>query len=151
MTATNHVTTGALIGTVVANPFLALSLAFASHFALDSLPHWDHPGPKNSRSFILALSMDCGLAAGVLLAILVLAPPSQALLIAACGVAGASPDLMWFSHWLRELQGKPKKPLNLIERFHARIQKYAKYSVYTFAFEALWFVVAISLLTITIG
>lgn len=151
MTATNHVTTGALIGAIITNPFLALPLAFASHFALDSLPHWDYPGPNNSRSFVMALSIDCGLAASVLIAILFLAPPSQALLIAACGVAGASPDLMWFSHWLRELQGKPKKPLNRIEKFHARIQKYAKHSMYTFAFEAVWFVVTLSLLTINLG
>jgi hypothetical protein len=40
MTATNHALTGALIAVSIKNPALAITAAFASHFALDVLPHF---------------------------------------------------------------------------------------------------------------
>lgn len=43
MFLTVHVTVGGVIGNLVANPWLALPLGMASHFALDRIPHWDPP------------------------------------------------------------------------------------------------------------
>ncbi len=40
MTGFNHAVTGALIAGAVGNPFLAIPLAFASHFVLDAIPHF---------------------------------------------------------------------------------------------------------------
>jgi hypothetical protein len=40
MTATNQVLTGAVLGMVLANPWVALPAAFLSHFVLDSVPLW---------------------------------------------------------------------------------------------------------------
>lgn len=43
MTGMNHALTGAAIGLALQNPLLVVPAAFASHFVLDSLPHFDHP------------------------------------------------------------------------------------------------------------
>ena len=51
MTATNHVATGVLIAVVVPDPWVALPLAFASHFVCDALPHFDMQLPIKSRKF----------------------------------------------------------------------------------------------------
>lgn len=41
MLETPHVLIGAAIATKVGNPFLAIPLAFASHFVLETVPHWN--------------------------------------------------------------------------------------------------------------
>lgn len=41
MLETPHVAVAASIATKVANPALSLPLAFASHFVLDKIPHWN--------------------------------------------------------------------------------------------------------------
>jgi hypothetical protein len=38
---TPHVIVGATIASKIANPILAIPLAFASHFVLDKTPHWN--------------------------------------------------------------------------------------------------------------
>ena len=38
---TPHVVVGAAIATQVSNPFLAIPLAFGSHFVLERIPHWN--------------------------------------------------------------------------------------------------------------
>ena len=44
LTLMTHAIVGAaIVGLVPAHPLLGLSLAFASHFILDALPHWDYP------------------------------------------------------------------------------------------------------------
>ena len=49
MLATNHVLAGALIGSVLPLP-VALPVAFASHFVMDSIPHYGMPGTKRDKS-----------------------------------------------------------------------------------------------------
>ena len=41
MTATGHAVLGTIIAAKVANPYLAVPLALASHLAADAFPHWD--------------------------------------------------------------------------------------------------------------
>lgn len=41
MTATGHAVLGAVIAAKVANPYLAIPFAIASHFVADMIPHWD--------------------------------------------------------------------------------------------------------------
>lgn len=41
MLETPHVVVGAAIATKVVNPALAIPLAFASHFVLEKVPHWN--------------------------------------------------------------------------------------------------------------
>lgn len=41
MTATGHAVIGAIIAAKFGNPYVAIPLAFLSHFAADWFPHWD--------------------------------------------------------------------------------------------------------------
>jgi len=41
MTATAHALVGAVIATKFVNPFVGYPAAFASHFLMDAIPHWD--------------------------------------------------------------------------------------------------------------
>lgn len=41
MLETPHVVVGAAIATKIVNPFLAIPLAFGSHFLLERVPHWN--------------------------------------------------------------------------------------------------------------
>ncbi len=41
MLETPHVAVGAAIAVAIPNPFIAIPLAFASHFILDMTPHWN--------------------------------------------------------------------------------------------------------------
>ena len=43
MTLTTHAVVGAAIATSMPNhPVIGFTLAFASHFVLDAIPHWDY-------------------------------------------------------------------------------------------------------------
>lgn len=53
MTATTHALTGASLGSLIPNPFLALFLSLVSNFLLDLLPHWDvGTGWRQRRKFL---------------------------------------------------------------------------------------------------
>ena len=138
MTAANHVVTGAILGAVIHQPLLALPLAFASHFVLDSLPHF---GGKelieNKRKFLSILGADVCIASLVLVGI-VISQPNNWPLILACAILAASPDLMWFSHFMRDMRKIPKRPFNLVERFHSRIQWGER--LWGWTIEIAWFV-----------
>ena len=41
MLLTPHTLVGVAIATNISNPFLAIPLAFISHFLGDKIPHWD--------------------------------------------------------------------------------------------------------------
>jgi hypothetical protein len=146
MTATNHVTTGALIGSIIINPWLAIPVSFFAHFALDALPHYDGP-EHTSKRFLYELSVDFGLAAGVLMSIFLLSPTNWPVIIA-CGVACASPDLMWFRYWMAELRGKKLK-LGKVASYHSKIQRYAKHSLFNLGIEMVWFIATLSALLYT--
>jgi hypothetical protein len=134
MTATNHVVTGAVIGAAVGQPWLALPLAFASHFAMDALPHYGVSDHK-SKKFLYSLFIDMGLASGFLLSILLMQPQHWPLLLA-CAVAAASPDLNHLPNWLRELKNKPLKQ-GRIAYWSARIQWCER--DWGIAVELVWF------------
>ena len=147
MTATNHVVTGALIGSVVNSLPVAVVAAFLSHFLLDALPHWGSSKTNlshGSRGFLIYLASDSGAAAAVLLTIIGLQLMNWPQLLI-CGVACASPDLMWIPKFLRAQAGKPVKVVvNPIARFHSRIQ-WAEVS-WGWVFELPWFVIMFWLL-----
>ncbi len=64
MLATPHMLAGAAIGKLLRRPYLALPAAFASHFALDVVPHIDTyglfgiPGRPPTQAVILAAALD---------------------------------------------------------------------------------------------
>ncbi len=50
MTGTGHAVIGTVIAAKIGNPFLALPIAFLSHYAADAFPHWDTGTNKAHKS-----------------------------------------------------------------------------------------------------
>ncbi len=134
-----------LIGAVVHQPVLAIPLAFGSHFVCDALPHFGFgKNSLNTRAFSLYLIADCSLAAAMLLLVFA-AQPAAWLLMMTCGVAAASPDLMWLPGYLRIKQSQPRfLHKNAIMKFHSKIQW--SETIPGATVEAIWFVLVISLI-----
>jgi hypothetical protein len=63
--------------------------------------------------------------------------PSNWLLVIACGVACASPDLMWMPDWIRLISGKKPKMPGIFKKFHAKVQWAEKYAWWGFATEVV--------------
>src|SRR5260221_7416072 len=111
MLETPHAVVGAAIATAIPNPFIAIPLAFLSHFALDMTPHWNpHISTElkkyghitnNSKMIIYG---DVVLA-GVLTGIIALQAPNamQSITVMSSAFAGILPDVIeapyFFLHW----------------------------------------------------
>lgn len=52
MSITIHMMAGSLIALSIKNPLLAVPLAYASHFAMDAIPHYGYPGGTDFISAI---------------------------------------------------------------------------------------------------
>ena len=50
MTSTGHALIGASIASQIPNPFIAIPLAFLSHFLIDKIPHWDAMTNKKNKT-----------------------------------------------------------------------------------------------------
>lgn len=61
MTAAGHAVLGTIIAAKVANPYLAIPLALASHLAADAFPHWDagtNRRKKNGETLLVHAVID---------------------------------------------------------------------------------------------
>jgi hypothetical protein len=123
MTVTNHVLSGALIGSLLPLP-LAIPVAFASHFVLDALPHYGIKQKKRnrSRSYRSILLGDSLLGIGLSLSMLVM--HQWTLFIPA--LAAYSPDIMWIFYYLRQGHDLYLRPTNRFFKFHQSIQRYER-------------------------
>lgn len=129
-------------------PLIALPLAFAAHFALDALPHFAIRTAKTN--FFYFLAADMGLAASLLLSMMLLRVPNWPWLVAG-GVLCASPDLMWLYYLVYELKGKKKEKLDPVAAFHAKIQKYELENIWGLLIEIGWlFAGLVALFTLTV-
>jgi len=143
VTAQNHALTGAFIGLTVNEPWLAVPLAFLSHFACDAIPHHDPPGGEKrvtTKRFIFEYLV--GGAALCLLLVIILAytKPHNWLLACICAFIATSPDLFWiprFIKWVRS--GKDHMPKGWFFWFHDWIQW--KTGPQFWWVEAIWFIV----------
>ena len=120
MTASNHVVAGALIATAVTNPVAALSLALASHFVMDALPHY---GDNNNhswlnRNFKYVLGVDLFIATVFILGIAIAQPVSWGLLALSALVA-VSPDILWLPYFLADLRHEYRE--------HSKLAKFLKW------------------------
>lgn len=94
MLVSPHAAAGIAIGILVSNPIIALPAAIASHFILDTVPHWQETlAPyQPTRKTYLRIPIDIGLA--VAMTILALfTQPSHAAIIVSCALAATMPDL----------------------------------------------------------
>jgi hypothetical protein len=127
---TTHAIVGAAITTLMpAHPYLGISAAFASHFLLDAIPHWDYPIRSDSVNPHVAAAMkyDGRLVAdmltigtdavlGMALALLLLSGRGNFALVA-CGAGAAMlPDALQFAY-----MRCPREPLVSLQRFHTWI------------------------------
>lgn len=125
MTATNHALTGALIGLSISQPILALPIAFISHFVCDALPHFGLASyderTKKTKTFHRILYVDALL---LLIIITWLFASGADVIVLACLVLAGSPDFIWaYRYIFKENFGKkPFPPMNILSRFHSRIQ-----------------------------
>jgi hypothetical protein len=119
---TNHVLSGALIGTVTRRPTVAFALGVASHFALDATPHWGEWG--DDKSVFMRVAIRDGLTGlAVMGALTALAQPSARVAVLA-GMAGAAlpdldkPSIVFF--------GRSPFP-RVVDKFHGDIQREASH------------------------
>jgi hypothetical protein len=116
MLVTNHVLSGAAIGAAVRRPVPAFALGVASHFVLDTTPHWGKFG--SGRRYLRVAVPDGLVGLAVMGTMTALAPRGSRLAVLA-GMAGAAlPDLdkpstLFFGR-------SPFPPA--VDQFHRRIQ-----------------------------
>lgn len=119
----NHAAVGAIIGRFVPLPF-AIPLAFASHFVMDSLPHYGIPQKKRDKSkawkiiyavdFVFAWSL-----AG-------LAISQQHYAMFACGLIACSPDFLWVFRVLKTGSYNLGNNHSKFTMWHVKIQRYER-------------------------
>src|SRR5689334_22534603 len=116
-----HVATGAAIGALVGDPFIAVPLAIASHFILDAIPHWQEtmaPYVPTWKTY-LRIPIDIGLAIGLGIFALRMQPAhAPAILLGA--IFASIPDLDVITIKLPRLQA------GIVKRYwdwHCKIQR----------------------------
>ncbi|MFB6451692.1 hypothetical protein [Bradyrhizobium tunisiense] len=125
--STHAIVGGAIASLLPLHPEAAAIAGFASHFALDAIPHWDYPlrsirlgKSANNRglSFSRATLMDFATigidaCAGLSLALWMFATEGSILTIAIGAFAAMLPDALQFVHTLY-----PRGLLHVLQRFH---------------------------------
>ena len=130
MTLTTHAIVGAALASfLTASPLAAAALAFASHFALDAIPHWDYPiasasvqpDKAGAMKYDRALLRDAaviGLDAliGTAIGLALFASPANFWIVLLGAAMAILPDPLQF------LYGRfPREPLRSLQRFHVWI------------------------------
>ncbi|MGF7233429.1 MAG: hypothetical protein ACQSGP_00505 [Frankia sp.] len=116
MIISSHVGAGALVGTAVRQPVPAFLLGFASHLAMDALPHWGLPPGGNW----LPVARRDGVAGLVEIGLITAAAPTDRRIAVLAGMIGAClPDTDKLGTYFFKRNPWPE-PFN---RFHARIQR----------------------------
>lgn len=132
MLLTNHTLTGLVLSRATNDPLILAPAAFASHLALDSLPHFGVPQwPFKSRPWLRLATVDNLIALSFFIGFLIAQPDRWVQTV--IGVFFATlPDLLFlFDIFL----GKPVK--NAFTRFHSRVQW--SESISGAVAEAIWF------------
>jgi hypothetical protein len=133
--STHAIVGGAIASLFPSQPVIAVVAAFASHFAIDAIPHWDYPlrsiavgkTADNRRLTISgALIRDLFVigfdaCAGLALALFLFATPTTLWVVALGAMAGMLPDPLQFVHSLY-----PREPLRSMQRFHSWIHSNRK-------------------------
>jgi hypothetical protein len=127
MTGTNHYLTGVAIAIVFRNPLLAAPMAFASHFALDVLPHFglpfnDEKEWKVRKVWQLRASVVDTLALTLAVVLTLQQYPVWYMFI---GIVAMSPDVAWiYRYVIKERFGTLKPgPAHAFNIWHYSIKK----------------------------
>ncbi|MCM3886107.1 hypothetical protein [Frankia sp. R82] len=121
MIISSHVPAGAFVGMAIRSPAAALVAGFASHLAMDAMPHWG-TGP-NTESEWLPIARRDGVAGLAAMALLTAAAPSGRRLAVLAGMTGAClPDTDKVGRYFVGTSPWPGR----FDRFHERIQNEAR-------------------------
>jgi hypothetical protein len=123
---THAVVGAALASFLPSHPAAAFVVGFASHFALDAIPHWDYPiksrsvNPRIGAPMVFdgallrdAVAIGCDGLVGILAALLLFASPASLWAILLGAVGAMLPDPLQFLH-----ARFPHEPLLSLQRFH---------------------------------
>ena len=124
--STHAIVGGAFASLFPSHPIAVVAACFASHFAIDAIPHWDYPlrsisvapGARNQLTLGEPLLRDLVLigfdaCSGLALAVALFATPATVLVIVLGAVAAMLPDPLQFVHTLY-----PQEPLKSLQCFH---------------------------------
>ena len=131
---THAIVGGALASLFPTHPIVAVAAGFASHFAIDAIPHWDYPlqaisvaqGHRNRLKWERPMLQDAALIAldaciGLALAVGLFSVHAPVVVIMLGAIAGMLPDPLQFVHSLH-----PHEPLATLQRFHWWIHSKSK-------------------------
>jgi hypothetical protein len=127
MILSTHAIVGAALATFVpSHPVAAFMMGFASHFALDAIPHWDYPikspsvNPRIGAPVVFdkalvqdALSIGFDGLLGIIAACVLFGSPANFWSILLGAVGAILPDPLQFVH-----ARAPFEPLRTLQRFH---------------------------------
>ncbi len=139
MQALNHMVFGSLIAVTVSDPVIAVPAALASHFVLDSIPHYgDDPKARmGSRAYNYRILLDI-LACTLVMLLFLSLHPKDPTLVLVCGLIAILPDIFW----PLALIVKQKGPLWSFFKFHKKIQTESPRGIYI---EIIWFILTTAL------
>jgi len=129
------------------DPWLAMPIAFLSHFVCDAIPHYDPAipdGPKRlqSKEFIGVQLVAGSILCFLLVAILTVTKPHRWITAVICAFLAASPDLFWAPRFFRTLRthkdNREDYLRNPFLRIHSLLQW--KTAPKLWVIEAIWFV-----------
>jgi len=112
---TPHVIVGAAIATKVVNPALALPLAFASHFVLETVPHWNPHLNTETEKFgqptvtstkIVIIDLVASLVLGSYIALRALPDTTHALTILGACFMASLPDTLEAPYFFLHVRNK---------------------------------------------
>ena len=127
MTLTNHLLAGAALAKFLPMP-IAIPLAFASHFALDALPHFGFRSiderMRHITLFRAVIVLD-GIAAAILAWWLLRSGHAAWMFV---GLVAYTPDMLWIYRFSVEEKFGRVEPTkgNRFIQFHRNIQKYER-------------------------
>lgn len=115
MLETPHVVVGAAIASTIPNPLISIPLAFASHFVLDKVPHWNpHLNTEmkkfgkvtNKSKSIVAFDVALSIVLGGTISYLALPNTAHALTILAAGFVAVLPDVIEGPYFFLNMKNK---------------------------------------------
>ena len=122
-----HTLVAGAIASKVGNPILAPTLSLASHFVLDSIPHWDFGTNWKQRSkTVTGMFAVADTLFGFALAWIFFAPTSHPDILLLSIVFSLLPDWFeapWYIFFVKKEHTKPTKRASILERFFYGVYK----------------------------
>jgi len=122
-----HTLVAGAIAAKIGNPILAPTLSLASHFILDSIPHWDFGTNWRSRTKTTTGTYAIiDTIASLVLAWIIFTPKANPYVLALCMVTSLIPDWFeapWYIFFVHPGHEEPGKKAGFVERFFYGVYK----------------------------